>query len=81
MEIKEKIRCFIKGNLNDIEEKAVFSDTENIFEIGLVNSLFAMKLLNYVESEFQVEVTYDDMEIENFSTVSNILKFIEAKRN
>ncbi|UCH98496.1 MAG: acyl carrier protein [Candidatus Aminicenantes bacterium] len=79
MEIREKIREFIVGNLNDVEELAIFNDDENIFEMGLVNSLFAMKLLNYVESEFHVEVTYDDMEIENFSTVSNITKFIRQK--
>lgn len=81
METREKIREFIEGNLNDVEELAIFNDDENIFEIGLVNSLFAMKLLNYVESEFQVEVTYDDMEIENFSTVNNIMNFIRQKED
>jgi methoxymalonate biosynthesis acyl carrier protein len=79
MEIREKIRGFIEGNLNDFDEAAIFNDDENIFEIGLVNSLFAMKLLKYVESEFHVEVTYDDMEIENFSTVNNIMQFIRQK--
>lgn len=80
MEIRKKIREFIEDNLNDVEELAVFNDDENIFELGLVNSLFAMKLLNYVQSEFNVEVTYDDMEIENFNTVDNILKFVREKR-
>ena len=79
MEHREKIREFIQNNLNDVEELAVFNDNENIFEIGLVNSLFAMKLIRYVENEFHVELTPDDMEIENFSTVDNIMKFIREK--
>ena len=80
IETREKIREFISGHINDPDAPDVFNDDDNIFKMGLVNSLFAMKLLNYVESEFQIQVTYDDMEIENFSTVANILKFIMEKR-
>ena len=80
IEIREKIREFITDNINDLDAPGVFNDNENIFKMGLVNSLFAMKLLNYVESEFKIEVTYDDMEIENFSTVNNILEFVREKR-
>jgi len=80
IEIREKIREFITENINDPDAPGVFNDDENIFKMGLVNSLFAMKLLNYVESEFKVEVTYDDMEIENFTTVNNILNFVREKR-
>ena len=79
MEIREKIREFIKSNITNFDEETIFNDDENIFEMGLVSSLFAMKLLNYVESEFKIALTYEDMEIENFSTVDNILKFIREK--
>jgi methoxymalonate biosynthesis acyl carrier protein len=79
MEHREKIREFIKANITNFDKETNFNDDENIFEMGLVNSLFAMKLLNYVESEFKIEVTYDDMEIENFSTVNNILKFVREQ--
>ena len=79
MEDRKKIREFINANITNFDKEAAFSDDENIFKLGLVNSLFAMKLLNYVESEFKIEVTYEDMEIENFSTVNNILKFIWEK--
>jgi len=80
IETRKKIREFITSNINDLDVPGVFNDDENIFKMGLVNSLFAMKLLNYVESEFKIEVTYDDMDIENFSTVNNILEFVREKR-
>ena len=79
-EIREKIREFITCHINDPDSPGIFNDDENIFKVGLVNSLFAMKLLNYVESEFKLEVTYDDMEIENFSSVNSILKFVREKK-
>jgi methoxymalonate biosynthesis acyl carrier protein len=79
MELNEKIRKFIEANLVVFEDEAEFTDKDNIFELGYVNSLFAMKLLNYVESEFKIEVDNDDMDISNFSSVENIIKLISKK--
>ena len=45
MEIKEKIRGFIEENLVVFEDEATFSDDDNIFELGFVNSLFAMRMV------------------------------------
>jgi acyl carrier protein len=79
-EYREKIRSFIEANLVVFEDEAEFADADNIFEMGFVNSLFAMKLLNYVENEFGVEVDNEDMEISNFSSVDNIMNFVQSKK-
>ncbi len=80
MENRLRIRQFIENNIAVLEDEAHFSDSDNVFELGIVNSLFAVKILNYVEREFGVEVEEEDMELENFSSVNNILGFIEYKR-
>jgi acyl carrier protein len=36
-----------------------------------------MKLLNYLESEFKVEIEEYDMDIQNFSSVVNITALID----
>ncbi len=81
MELKEKIRAFIESNLVVFEDEAEFNDEDNIFEMGFVNSLFAMKLVNYIEEEFGVQVDNDDLEISNFSSVNRIATFIGSKKN
>jgi len=81
MELKEKIRQFIEANLVVFEDEAEFSDSDNIFEMGFVNSLFAMKLVSYIEQEFGIEVDNDDLEISNFSSVDRIVSYIESKQN
>lgn len=81
MEKKEKIRKFIESNLMDFVSTVEFSDSDNIFELGLVNSLFAMKLINYVKEEFDIQLASDDMEITNFNSVNNVLEFIKKKKN
>lgn len=80
MELKEDIRKFIESNLVVFEDEAEFSDDDNIFEMGFVNSLFAMKLVNYIEEKFGFPVENDDLEIKNFSSVNRIIQFIETKK-
>lgn len=79
MELKANIRNFIESNLVVFEDEAEFGDDDNIFEMGFVNSLFAMKLVNYIEENHSIQVDNDDLEISNFSSVNRIAQFIESK--
>lgn len=79
MNISEKIRAFILDNLMAIDEDDEFSDTDNIFQLGYVNSLFAIKLLNYVEKEFNIVIENEEMDISNFSSVSAIVQLVKKK--
>jgi methoxymalonate biosynthesis acyl carrier protein len=79
MELKEKIRQFITRNLTVFDDEVEFGDSDNIFELGLVNSLYVMKLLQYVESEFEIVIENEDMDIKYFSSVDNIARLIERK--
>lgn len=80
MELKEKIRQFIEANLVVFEDEAEFTDSDNIFEMGFVNSLFAMKLVSYIEQEFTIEVDNEDLEISNFNSVDRIVGYVENKK-
>jgi acyl carrier protein len=80
MDAKVTIRNFIESNLVVFDEESEFGDSDNIFKLGIVNSLFAMKLLNFVEQEFSIKVENEDMDIANFSSVDNIVNLIIRKR-
>ncbi|MBD8496938.1 acyl carrier protein [Paenibacillus arenosi] len=77
MEIKQKVRQFIESNLIVFEEEVVFADDDHIFQMGFVNSLFAMQLLTYLEQEFEITIGNEDMDIANFSTVNSIVHLID----
>jgi methoxymalonate biosynthesis acyl carrier protein len=74
-EIKLKIRAFLSKYLRSHEP----GDDEDIFALGLVNSLFAMQLVSFVEKEFGITVEQEDLEIENFSTINAIAALVERK--
>lgn len=79
MEYRMKIRDFIQRNLMVSDDITVIKDEDNIFEMGVVNSLFAMKLLDFVEHEFAITVETEDMDIRNFSSIENIEQLVLAK--
>lgn len=79
MEQKKKIKDFITENLIVFEDEIDFKDDDNIFQMGYVNSLFAMKLLNFVETEFQVKIQNEEMDIKNFSSVKAIVDLLNQK--
>lgn len=79
MKLSEKVRSFILDNLIILEDEDDFLDSDNIFELGYVNSLFAMKLLNYVEKEFDITVTNEEIDIKNFSSVNAIVSLVDKK--
>ncbi|HKQ08673.1 MAG TPA: acyl carrier protein [Blastocatellia bacterium] len=59
---------------------AELRDQDDIFALGFVNSLFAMQLVMFIESEFGVGVEDEDLEIANFNTVDHINAFVARKR-
>ena len=77
--LHERIRTFIASNLIVFDDDIVIEDDDKIFQMGYVNSLFAMKLLGFVEQEFDIRVPNEEVNIQNFSSVNNIVGLIERK--
>jgi methoxymalonate biosynthesis acyl carrier protein len=75
MGVKETIKVFISKfvNVNEIE------DTDNIFEKGLVNSLFAMNLVTFIEKEFDISIDNTELDLDNFKDINSIVALIENK--
>lgn len=55
------------------------ADDQEIFTSGLVNSLFAMQLVLFLEQEFQLKVEDEDLDINNFNTLNALVDFVEKK--
>ncbi|SFS02520.1 acyl carrier protein [Anaeromicropila populeti] len=79
MEFKNEIREFIGENLLIDDENVTFTDDDNYFQMGFVNSLFAMKLVDFVEQKFDFEIENDELDIKNFSTINNLVELIQKK--
>jgi acyl carrier protein len=81
LSVDEIIRQFLTDNLISFEEDFKIGDNENIFESGFVDSTLAMQLVNFIEEEFKVVITDDELDLINFSTINRIVQFLERKKN
>ena len=72
---KEKIRQFLAQYIQQQE----ISDNDDLFQKGFVNSLFAMQLVLFVESEFNISVENEDLKIDNFRSIDAISRLIMSK--
>lgn len=73
---KERTRAFL---FRFVRARTI-QDTDDIFTSGMVNSLFAMQLVLFVEKEFGVKVANEDLDLKNFRSVDAITNFIARKR-
>jgi acyl carrier protein len=72
---KETIRRFILSSI----AIADLDDDANLFESGIVNSLFAVQLMTFIEKTFALEVGSDDLDIENFKSLNAATTFVLRK--
>ena len=71
-EIRTKLREFLAKHIRSQELR----DDEDVFATGYVNSMFAMQLVQFVESTFGFTVNDDDLSIDNFRTIDTITALV-----
>jgi methoxymalonate biosynthesis acyl carrier protein len=76
VDIKQRIRDFVSRFFRGHE----LQDGEDIFASGFVNSMFAMQLVQFVETEFGVAVENEDLDIDNFRSIDAIAALVERKQ-
>jgi methoxymalonate biosynthesis acyl carrier protein len=73
--VKEQVASFILSSIN----VANLEEDDHLFESGIVNSLFAVQLMTFIEKTFQIEVGMDDLDIENFKSIKATAAFVMKK--
>ncbi len=56
------------------------SADDDIFALGLVNSLRALEIVVHVEQTYGISVEVDDLELDNFRTAARAAAFVARKR-
>lgn len=72
---KDKLRAFISeaSGISDIE------DSTELFSTGIVNSLFAIQLMMFIEKTSGSQISMEELDIDNFNSIASICAFVENK--
>lgn len=74
MDARNRIRAYIESKVAH-----PLRDGDDIFDLGLVDSLFGLQLVSFVEQEFEIAVGGDDLDIANFCSVDALTAFVTRK--
>ena len=56
-------------------------EEESLFDHGVLDSFGSVYLISYLEKEFNIGIDADDLETENFCSLSRIKEFVIIKKN
>lgn len=79
-ETKEAIRAFILGEFLQGEPADSLKDDTPLRTGGILDSMATLKLVDFVEDTFGVELDAHDTGIENFDRIDDIAALVERKR-
>lgn len=77
--MKEKLLNYISEVLASEEIEEPLEVDDDLLGSGILDSLGVIKLISFIETEFDLHVSPEEMIIENFMTVSHVLEFLSTK--
>ena len=76
----ETIQQFIVDNFLFGDEKNLSKETQ-LFEKGIIDSTGVLELVAFIEENFKVSVTDEELIQDNFSSLNAISNFLKSKNN
>lgn len=54
---------------------------DSLLELGIIDSVKMLELINFIEETFSVKVDEEDLYPENFDSINAIVEYIKSKEN
>lgn len=70
----------VKQFLSRVIRHKDIADDDDIFALGLVNSMFAMEFVLFIEKTFNISIANEDLDLDNFRTINAVSAFIQRKK-
>jgi acyl carrier protein len=77
--VNERIRAFVFEKFPLARKRGV-RDSDELLESGIVDSLGILDLVAFLESEFGLGVTDEELLPENFRSIEQVARFAERKQ-
>lgn len=79
MNLKRTVRTFIESDLAGAEFNGNIRDDESLLELAILDSLAILTLLSFMDEQFGILPTEEELLPENFETINKIEKYIKSK--
>lgn len=79
-ELKQKLKQFIITEVNPERNLGALEDDEPLLESGIIDSLGVLKILAFLDEEFGIDLSADQIKVEKFKNISSICALVEQGR-
>jgi acyl carrier protein len=80
-EFNTKLKEFIMTEVSPDLNLVKLDDDEPLIESGIIDSLGVLKILAFLDETFGVDLSSDQIKLENFKTVSSICALVDKQKN
>jgi methoxymalonate biosynthesis acyl carrier protein len=80
MQFDTKLIEFIKTDLARGKTTGNLNYSDDLIEAEILDSLGIMKLILFLENNYSVKISDDDLTLENFNSINSIHSLLEKKR-
>ena len=80
-EFNARLKEFIMKEVNPDLNLAQLDDDEPLIDSGIIDSLGVLKILAFMDETFGVDISSDQIKLENFKTVSSICALVDRQKN
>jgi acyl carrier protein len=78
--IKEHVKTFLLNEYLPGEDPAALTDTTALMTTGILDSIAVLKVVTFLEIDFGVTIEPHEAVLDNLNTVSDIVRFVMAKK-
>ncbi|MDI5961383.1 acyl carrier protein [Streptomyces sp. SL13] len=75
-QVRDAVKAYLGRFLDDMDGM----EDVDLISGGLLDSLVAVQLIDFIQNRFGVTVDDEDLEIANFDSVNRVVAFVERKR-
>ena len=79
-QIEEKVKAFILREFLPGEDAAALDRTTRLFTTGILDSIATLKLVAFLEKEFDITVEAHEADAQNLDTLDDITRLVAGKR-
>ena len=78
--VADQLREYIKNDVIEPGSITQLTNDTQLWDEELIDSMGIMMLIAHIESEYDVDVEVEDVDVENFKSVSKIAALVERKQ-
>ncbi len=72
---------YINEQFNEDKQQSPIGLEDDLLSEGVLDSFGMMKLIRFIEDQFEIKVKPEDMTIENFTSIETIIRYLKSQKN